>query len=512
MQWIFLVAFLAISLNFAHSTPLDDYVWAKDDNYGWVDLETTLNGTTPSGTTWTGHLLNMTSQQWLTPEDVDRSLWWHYLLVIIPENVNFENNATLYVTGWSNTDPFPDASSEDVRVAAALAAGAGCITGALFQVPNEHMLFAEDPIQKSRTEDAIIAYTWDHFLKDPTQPEWLVRLPMVKSVLRAMDAMTEYVAATSSGAYQLDYYTVAGASKRGWTTWLVGAVDPDRVMAIAPIVLDAVNFVEFAHHQFKSYNGWSFALQDYYDMDIMERFDDPNMLTLQTIEDPYWYFPRLTMPKLICNAVGDEFQQPDDTHFWWKDLPEPKHFMMVPNAEHSMATGILQLVPAIGTWIGHLLTGREVPEFKWEIDGTTGDISVNLGDTVDRVKKVEKFYATSCSDRRDFRFANLDDPCTCGFAYDGTCANLKSFWKSEELTPSSEDGSMYVAHHDAPSDGTWAAFMVQVTYKEEPEDNVKGFIPISRKGELVFTTEVSIVPDVYPYPDCYLESCEGTLV
>lgn len=35
-----------------------------------------------------------------------------------------------------------------------------------------------------------------------------------------------------------------GASKRGWTTWLVGAVDTTRVMAIVPIVLDAINFVK----------------------------------------------------------------------------------------------------------------------------------------------------------------------------------------------------------------------------------------------------------------------------
>ncbi len=42
----------------------------------------------------------------------------------------------------------------------------------------------------------------------------------------------------------------------------------------------------------------------------------------------------------------DEFQQPDDTHYWWKDLPEPKHFIMTPNAEHSEATGILEIVSA----------------------------------------------------------------------------------------------------------------------------------------------------------------------
>ena len=47
----------------------------------------------------------------------------------------------------------------------------------------------------------------------------------------------------------LDYFSVAGASKRGWTTWLVGAVDTKRVVAIVPIVLDAIHFQAFSHHQ-----------------------------------------------------------------------------------------------------------------------------------------------------------------------------------------------------------------------------------------------------------------------
>ncbi len=162
----------------------------------------------------------------------------------------------MWITGWNNCNDvcsYPTAKDEDIALAAALAMGTGTICGALFQIPNEKVVFSGDPKQQQRGEDAIIAYTWDHFLKHPDQPEWLVRFPMVKASLRAMDTITAFVSQMNIGC-QLDYYVVSGASKRGWTTWLVGAVDPARVVGIVPIVLDAVNFVTVMHHQVSKIN------------------------------------------------------------------------------------------------------------------------------------------------------------------------------------------------------------------------------------------------------------------
>ena len=76
---------------------------------------------------------------------------------------------------------------------------------------------------------------------------------MVKASMRAMDAMADFVkTALPQHNANLDSFVVAGASKRGWTTWLVGAVDQPRVKAIVPIVLDAINFVAVEHHQWQS--------------------------------------------------------------------------------------------------------------------------------------------------------------------------------------------------------------------------------------------------------------------
>jgi PhoPQ-activated pathogenicity-related protein len=380
---------------------------------------------------------------------------------------------------------------------------------------------------------AIIAYTWDHFLNDPSQPEWLVRFPMVKASVRAMDAVTEFMAQSDlvkSKNVAIENFFVSGASKRGWTTWLVGAVDK-RASFIIPIVLDAINFIQFSHHQWKSYGGWTFALSDYTDMNIMSRIDDPNMLLLAEQEDPYYFKERLTMPKLVVNAVLDEFQQPDDTHYWWSEMPEPKHFIMTPNAEHSMATGILEAVPAISAWMQYHLRGDVVPSFTWEINNSTGEIVATL-DNHGIVHEASMWAATSCGtnvgnavndggSRRDFRVAMLDNPCGCGIFADGMCANFKSIWKQTTLTETTVKGKRtYSATVPAPAEGKWTAFFIDIKYKKPasgeivslPTPEVNGLFPKDLAGRLEFTTEVSIFPDTFPYPDCSGSGCKTLLV
>jgi hypothetical protein len=375
---------------------------------------------------------------------------------------------------------------------------------------------------------------------------------MVKASLRAMDTITEFMKVKRPELNtQLDYYAVAGASKRGWTTWDVGAVDPKRVMAIVPVVLDAINFVEVEHHQFRSYGAWSYALSDYTDMNITARLDDPNMTKLQKNVDPFWYKDRLTMPKLVVNAAMDEFQQPDDTHYWWNEMPKPKRFMMLPNAEHSLATGILEAVPGIGAFLGALLSKNDIPNFDWVIADGTGDISVTVHQ-LGEVRSAYMWYAHSCGQndwdggtkRRDFRIAHLDSPCTCGPLVDGYCVNLKTFWQKKELEMVMVNGKRtYSAHMDMPTDGTWTAFFVDIKfYQKDPSVNepmdleaiaksiktpnkVSDAVRIARPlfpdfggfpkdlgGFFEFTSEVSVIPQSFPYPDCTGSACGVRLV
>ena len=47
------------------------------------------------------------------------------------------------------------------------------IGAALFQIPNQSIRFASDPLNKARSEDGIIGFTWWKWVNDPsTDPEW----------------------------------------------------------------------------------------------------------------------------------------------------------------------------------------------------------------------------------------------------------------------------------------------------------------------------------------------------
>ena len=116
-----------------------------------------------------------------------------------------------------------------------------------------------------------------HQVRDPSKPEWLLRLPMTKAAVRGMDTMAAF-AKTLHPAAQLSRFAVAGASKRGWTTWTTAGVDT-RVKAAVPIVLDELNMVKNLHHHFRAYGGWTFALKDYYGTRTSTHHEYSNTLT-----------------------------------------------------------------------------------------------------------------------------------------------------------------------------------------------------------------------------------------
>ena len=160
---------------------------------------------------------------------------------------------------------------------------------------------------------------------------------MTKAAVRAMDAVTAFLANLPGGGMKVKNFIVAGASKRGWATWSVAAVDP-RVAAIAPIVIDTLNVPQVFEHTYQAYGFWPPAVQDYVDMGMMNRSGTPQMDALQVIEDPYQYRERLALLSYAVWSTGDQFFVPDSPRHYCADLPGEKYLRFAPNTDRSMAS------------------------------------------------------------------------------------------------------------------------------------------------------------------------------
>ena len=198
---------------------------------------------------------------------------------------------------------------------------------------------------------------------------------------------------------------------------------------------------------------------------------------------------------------------------------------IVPNAEHSEATGILELLPAAATFLRGVQRGIDAtarPVFNWTTDDKTGTI------TVTQVSKhiplqVSMWSAKTASNhRRDFRVINGLNATECKaegglwVKSKNICSNLKSFWKKNTLERN-KDGT-WTAAMDVDPSGKWTAFFVHMEYEGPQQEDaaVAGRRrldwPISSDGRYQATTTVSIIPNTFPFADCHGDDCLGTLV
>ena len=433
----------------ASATPLDDYATAPDPAYSYGPTPLT----TYSGPGYTATMWPMRSQTWRSLTEVDRVLWEHQLTIIVPQVVS-HTKALLFISGGSNNGYIPPSPPSDLTF---IAVQTQSIVAELRQIPNQRLRFADetDPryIDIGRTEDELIAYCWDKY-KTTGDPLWLPRLPMTKAVVRAMDTIqAEYPAVNG--------FVVSGGSKRGWTTWTTGLVDP-RVEAIIPIVIDVLNLEVSMQHHWDAYGYWADALSDYVDMDIMSWLHTPQFRDMMGVVDPYRYADnRLTMPKYIMNATGDQFFLPDSAQFYFDGLKGEKYLRYVPNTDHGMNT---EAVYNIAAFYGAILNGVPRPQFTWS---KLADGSLHV-QTATAPTQVLLWQATNPNER-NFR---MD---TIGAAY-----------TSSVLTD--QGGGLYIGAVPKPGQG-WTAFFVELTY------------PSGGPYPFKFTTEVVVTPNTLPYRD-----------
>lgn len=467
----------------AEETALDRYIAKPDPSYHW-----TLFAKYP-GKGQTTFLIRLTSQTWRSADEVNKPVWTHWLTVVKPDHAR-PGTAFLFIGGGSLKDAPPKKAADRVMD---LAQGTNTVVAELSLVPNQPLAFA-DSKKHPRSEDDLVAYSRVKFIITGDE-EWLVRLAMVKSGVRAMDCLQDFLATgndagpktatdplpngkTSSqattgpgsvpvfahdgGGLKIDHFVVAGGSKRGWTTWLVGTVDP-RVVAIVPMVIDALNSEEITKHHFEAYGYFAPSLKDYVHHGIFpDSVGTPAYRKVLAIEDPYSYRhrERLKIPKFAINAAGDQFFLPDGSQFYFADLPAEKHLRYTPNVKHNLKGS--DALESLQAFYQAILDNHPRPRYSWK-KVQSGDLDVTTEDTP---REVNLWQATDPK-ARDFRMDMIGKA-----------------WHSAPLAASSP--GHYYAHVSAPSSG-YTAFFVELVYDS------------GGKHPFKFTTEVSVVPDVLPY-------------
>lgn len=447
LVWLWLL--VSPSWAAAPESALADYVNTPDPAYGYTAVETI------PGAGFTLHVLTMNSQQWRAPGEVDRSLWTHWLAIVVPDVVSHETGMVI-VGGGDNGGP-PDLGADEVVFGAQIAVLSQSIVAIVGQIPNQPLVVPDAAVPLR--EDALVAYSWDKAM-GILDWSWPAYLPMVKSVVRTFDTVQDFVPTVS--AARVDDFVLVGFSKRGATTWLTAAVDP-RVRGIVPGVIDFLNLAPSIEHHFRAYGEYSSAISDYVDYDIVRRVRTPEGQDLLSVVDPYAYRSVLDMPKYLLNSTGDQFFLPDSARFYIDDLPGETLLRYVANTDHGLSGPTVPIEDAVTgliSWYLTLLLDVPRPQIDWTYQD--GQLVVRTS----QAALVARLWQADNPTARDFRLATLGPAWT--------------------VTPLAGSAGEYVAEVESPPTG-WRGFYIELTFAGP------GGLPQT------YSTPVFVTPDTLPF-------------
>ena len=317
-------------------TALDRYIARPEKAYKWAEAPELVQGKNETD-------LRLTSQTWQGKN------WTHRVQIFTPAKMEHPDAALINVSYGSGT-------FAETFAGQALANATGTTIVNLFNVPNQPLY--------DKTEDDLIAYTLEQYLKTGDET-WPLLLPMTKSVTQAMNALQEW--SDKHAVTKIERFVISGASKRGWTTDLVGAVDP-RVVGIVPIVYDNLNLAEQIPHQREIWGNTSEMTTPYSGIGLFEAMQTPVGQKLVGIIDPYAYRGRLQMPKLFIHATNDPYWSHDSAQFYWSGLPGENRLFEVPNVGHTLGDEVTAVAGSAAAWSRLVLSGQSVPEVALQVD------------------------------------------------------------------------------------------------------------------------------------------------
>lgn len=253
------------------------------------------------------YVLSVETQKW------KGITWTNRVGIVIPSNLEVKDHAILLIVGGFG-------SKEDQINIAKVFKAPLIVVG---DIPNQPLFGLK--------EDELIAYTFSKY-EETGEKDWPLLLPMVKSVIESFNIAKKFL---KDKGFDIKGYVPSGASKRGWTTWLVSTLDP-RVVGIIPIVFDNLNFKAQMKHQLDMWGDFSYKIRPYVERGFPQKVIEGKRKDLLEIVDPYFYLSKLTVPKLIVIATNDRYWPIDAATLYFYDLPGENYLLYVPNERHSI--------------------------------------------------------------------------------------------------------------------------------------------------------------------------------
>ncbi|MDN7931453.1 PhoPQ-activated protein PqaA family protein [Burkholderia metallica] len=401
----------------------------------------------------------LTSQSWSPDNLVSPPNWTHDTTLYLPTEalphraLIVVNNGTRYPQDGISVIAPTDFSRETL---ASIAKNTRSVVVSVSDVPNQYLSYADDG--KPRAEDDSVAHSWSLYMRAPEQRATLpLHVPMAAAIWRSMS-----LAQRELTDLRIERFIVSGLSKRAWSSWLA-VIGDQRIDAIVPFAIDLLSTRDALKNMFRSYGGnWPIAFYPYYAEGVDLAIDTPEFGSLMQIEDPLAYLGtrhgnRLSIPKYIVNASGDDFFVPDNSSLYFDRLPGNKSLRMVPNSSHA---GIRDAVrESLTQFVNRIQKDVPIPEIDaklYEI-GEQAMIELKASEQPTGIL----LWQANNPNARDFRYV-------CGIRY--TSSSLKHTLRDPvRITV------------DKPTAG-WRAYFVEATFQD-------GFTA---------TTQTFILGDGYP--------------
>lgn len=424
---------------------VQQYVQRSDPSYAWQDTGLRLSGVDiATRVRWRGYVLNMTSQQWLSPEEVDFPLWWHLLIVVVPERLERPDWASLALEfGFTKSDGslvridnrransweldtiedsitidstnLSDKRAELTMVAAraaSVAAQTRALGAVLLNLPNAYETFEADPQHKRRAMDSLRSFAYGSFLQHRSEPERMVDLPMVKAVVKALDTITAFTSSEAVSSEPARRFGVIGASKLGLTTWMAAAADA-RIEAIAPLAMHAAfedtappdDEAAMLSHMYPHKPGLEKMLaaaqvfSSYGEVFEVMKNEPQAYQEFAAVVDPTRWADRLQVPMLWAMSANDEVlpcTSLDAPRRHLRQFEERASFLQVANCEHGEVINCA-LPSIVALFRGVLLRAGRPPRLDGVLDDAADTVHLHLAGGTPPPIRVQRWDAVAAT-------------------------------------------------------------------------------------------------------------------